>query len=470
MTTAYPRDRPPAPRTARSPWSLGGPSPAARLPLVGRPGRRARRLRAAGRAGAIGRRLGGRRLGVRPRAGVDRPPLRRPWQLCAGRGRELAPLHRRRPALPARRRAHRTGVGPRGGRGRCAPAAPWRLDLSGRARGGRAGRGRRRHRRDGSRGGPRARPARGPRPGRRRAGSHRLARALVAVQRGEQGRDVALRGHVLAAHARRAARGVRLAFGRRHPAAALDRGARGNGRRAVARHAADGDHDLGDELRADVRPRGGHRLCALRRGPLPGGSAGGASPARRGRRDDGQRRQGRAGQRPGSAGLRVGGDAGAEPAIPHERARDPARRRVRARCLADAAAGGARAAGYAHRQLRPAVGRSGAAPQPGLRSLGASDLAPPGVARHAWRRLSLVHSGAAGTRAAHGDAHHRGAARRRQRASRLRADAAGIRRGRAGGAAGRDAAAYRSPRRGHASDQRRESWPCGRRSAAGSWR
>ena len=203
--------RPPAPRTARSPWSLGGPSPAARLPLVGRPGRCARRPRAAGRAGAIGRRLGGRRLGVRSRAGVDRPPLRRPWQLCAGRGRKLAPLHRRRPALPARRRAQRTGVGPRGGRRRCAPAAPWRLHLSGRARGRGAGRGRRRHGRDGPRGGPRARPARGPRPGRRRAGSHRLAGALVAVQRREQGRDAALRGHVLAAHARRAPRRVRLA-------------------------------------------------------------------------------------------------------------------------------------------------------------------------------------------------------------------------------------------------------------------
>ena len=192
--------------------------------------------RAAGRAGAVGRRLGGRRLGVRSRAGVDRPPFRRPWQLCAGRGRKLAPLHRRRPALPARRRAQRTGVGPRGGRRRCAPAAPWRLHLSGRARGRRAGRGRRRHGRDGPRGGPRARRARGPRPGRRRAVNHRLAGALVAVQRREQGRDAALRGHVLAAHARRAPRRVRLAAGRRHPAAALDRGARGNGRRAVARH------------------------------------------------------------------------------------------------------------------------------------------------------------------------------------------------------------------------------------------
>ena len=50
--------------------------------------------------------------------------------------------------------------------------------------------------------------------------------------------------------------------------------------------------------------------------------------------------------------------------------------------------------------------RSGAAPQQGLRSLGAPDLAPPGVARQP-RGAVAGRACAAGARAAHGDAHHR---------------------------------------------------------------
>jgi hypothetical protein len=42
------------------------------------------------------------------------------------------------------------------------------------------------------------------------------------------------------------------------------------------------DHDLGDELRPDVRARGGHRLCAVHRGAVPGGASRRAHPVRRG--------------------------------------------------------------------------------------------------------------------------------------------------------------------------------------------
>ena len=80
-------------------------------------------------------------------------------------------------------------------------------------------------------------------------------------------------------------------------------GARRRRRRALDRQPAHRDHDLGDELRPDVRARGGHRLCAVRRRALPGGASRGAAPARRGRRDDGQRRQGGGRQRSGRTGI-----------------------------------------------------------------------------------------------------------------------------------------------------------------------
>ena len=79
------------------------------------------------------------------------------------------------------------------------------------------------------------------------------------------------------------------------------------------------DLDLGDELRADVRARAGHRLRAVRRRALPRRPLRPAPrPGRRGRRDDGHRRQGGPLLRPDRAGLAVGGDAGAEPRLPLE--------------------------------------------------------------------------------------------------------------------------------------------------------
>ena len=76
----------------------------------------------------------------------------------------------------------------------------------------------------------------------------------------------------------------------------------------------------------------------------------------------------------------------AEPAVPHERARDPARRRVRARCVADPSAGAAGAPRPAHRPLRAALGGCRAAPQRGVRALGTADLAPPGRDRRTRAR------------------------------------------------------------------------------------
>ena len=155
--------------------------------------------------------------------------------------------------------------------------------------------------------------------------------------------------------------------------------------------------------------------AALRAGPA----------ARRRRRDDGQRRPGRAGERPGGPGLAVGGDAGSEPAVPHQRARDPARSGLRARGLADAAAGGPGAARLAHRSLRAAVGGSGAPSQRDVRALGTPDLAPPGGGRPAGGRgavaLALpalgLHTAMPATGVLPGDAGARVGAERLQRPS-----------------------------------------------------
>ena len=70
-------------RPARSSRPLGRrPSPQGRAGL-GRHRRLSGRARPARRAGALGRRLAGRQLGVRAGPPADRPALRRPGQLCA---------------------------------------------------------------------------------------------------------------------------------------------------------------------------------------------------------------------------------------------------------------------------------------------------------------------------------------------------------------------------------------------------
>ena len=77
------------------------------------------------------------------------------------------------------------------------------------------------------------------------------------------------RAVLLAGHAGDPGARVRLA-GRRRPAADAHHRRPGRLRRgALPRHAAAGHLDLGDELRADVRARAGHRLRALHRRPLP---------------------------------------------------------------------------------------------------------------------------------------------------------------------------------------------------------
>ena len=117
----------------------------------------------------------------------------------------------------------------------------------------------------------------------------------------------------------------------------------------------------------------------------------------------------------------------AESAVPHERARDPARRGVRARGVADPPAGAAGAPRHAHRPLRAALGGCRAAPQRGVRALGTADLAPPGRDRRT-RARGARRARRRGARPAHGDADDRRPARRRERARRLRAPPAGLRR------------------------------------------
>ena len=385
---------------------------------------------------------------------ADRPALRRAGQLCAGRGRQLADARRREPGLPRDDRPGGRPAAARPGRRSGAVAPAHRsAERASRRRVRRCGR---RHGRHGAR---RGSPSRSPRGG-RRAGSRgiadRVRRPVVGVQRGEQGRDAALGGDVLAGHLGRARRRLRLARRGRDPAAARDPRARRHRRRALDRSASHRHHDLGDELRADVRARGGDRLRALRRGSLPGRAARGPAPGRRGRRDDGQRRQGGARQRRRRAGLAGRRHDRAEPAVPHERARDPARRGLRARCFADPAAGTAGAPRPSHRPLRAALGGRCAAPQRGVCALGPPDLAPADRDRRAGARGARP-ARRDRARPAHGHADDRRPALRRERASRLRAASGrvrsrGARRAPGGGAEERVPAGARraraQPRRG----------------------
>ena len=89
----------------------------------------------------------------------------------------------------------------------------------------------------------------------------------------------------------------------------------------------------------------------------------------------------------------------------------------------------------ANRPPRPAVGGRGAAPQRTLRPLGTTGLATPPAPRRA-RRGAARGTGAPGPGAAHGDAHHRRAARARERPRRPGAHSARLRARRSLGAAG----------------------------------
>ena len=150
-----------------------------------------------------------------------------------------------------------------------AVASARRVDRAERASGDRARWCGRRHSRDGARRESPPRSASGECRTGNRGIAHRLRGPVVGVQRGEQGCDAALRGDVLAGDAGSARHRLRLARRGRDPVGACDPGAGRHRRRALDRSAVHRHHDLGDELRADVRARGGNRLRALRRGSLP---------------------------------------------------------------------------------------------------------------------------------------------------------------------------------------------------------
>ncbi len=128
---------------------------------------------------------------------------------------------------------------------------------------------------------------------RRRSQPHRRPRDVVGLQRSQPQRDAEVGADLLAGDAGDPRPRLRLP-GRRRPAAdADDRRTRRLRRRPLPRNQAGADLDLGDELRADVRPGAGHRLRPLHRHALPRRSLRPAARARRGsRRDDGHRRQG----------------------------------------------------------------------------------------------------------------------------------------------------------------------------------
>ncbi len=154
-------------------------------------------------------------------------------------------------------------------------------------------------------------------------------------------------------------------------------------------------------------------------------------PGRRGRRDDGHRRQGRAVQRPDRADLALGGDARAEPGLPVDGARDHVRGDLRARRVADAAAGRAR-------QARPEGRRSSACP--GCTPASTARPASRRWGERLWRRPLLYGdagpagagaAGAADPAARHGHAVDQGRPPGRLLARRLRADPAAFGAGRA---------------------------------------
>ena len=147
-------------------------------------------------------------------------------------------------------------------------------------------------------------------------------------------------------------------------------------RRPIRRHL-----DLGRQLRAHVRARGGDRLRAVRGRPLPGLDARGAGSRRGGDRDHGHGRQGGAAERRDRRRVAARAAPDPEPALPDDGDRDGARRPVRPRRLADPAAGGACEARRPRRSGGVAMEGRRRASQRALRPMGGARLAPPAAHR-----------------------------------------------------------------------------------------
>ena len=206
---------------------------------------------------------------------------------------------------------------------------------------------------------------------------------VVGLQRRQPHGDDEVRGDLLAGHARDPAARVRVAGRRRAAADADDDRARFRGRDALPGDAGHADLDLGDELRADVRARAGDRLRAVRRAPLPGRVLRPrAVRDRRDRGDDGHRRQGRPVLGDHRADLADRGDARALAGVPLDEPRDHARRDLRARRDAHAAARRAREARPEGGQARAPVGALRRAPLAAIRAMGRAAVAPADPLRH----------------------------------------------------------------------------------------
>ncbi len=196
-------------------------------------------------------------------------------------------------------------------------AAAGPLDLARRPHGRDPGRRGRRSERDGRRRRPpQDQACRRRRPWGCRQRDRRLG-DVVGLQPGEPRSDAQVRVHLLAGDDGDPGARLRLAGGRGPAADADHRRADRLRRPALPRNAGLADLDLGDELRADVRARAGHRLRPVHRRSLPGRPLRPeAQPRRGGGDDDGYGRQGRALLGTDRAGLALGGDAGAEPRLP----------------------------------------------------------------------------------------------------------------------------------------------------------
>ena len=167
---------------------------------------------------------------------------------------------------------------------------------------------------------PQVRGLRRGRP-RNRSRSDRRPRDVVGLQRSQPRRDAEVGADLLAGDVGDPRPRLRLPRRRRAAADADDRRPDLLRRRPLPRHQALADLDLGDELRSDVRPGTGHRLCPVRRHALPRRPLRSAPRSRGGSRsDDGHCRQGRPLLRPDGHGLPGGGAAGSEPGLSLSRA------------------------------------------------------------------------------------------------------------------------------------------------------
>ena len=291
------------------------------------------------------------------------------------------------------------------------------VDLPRRAHRRHPGRRRAERQRDGARG---RRPQADAHRRRRGAGLRdRRVGDVVGLQRGQPLGDAQERSHLLARDDDHPRPRVRIARRGRPAADADDPRAGGLRRLAVLDDADPRRLDLGDELRADVRPRAGHRLRAVHGDALPRRVLRQrAVGRRRRRRDDGHRRQGGAVLRRDRADLADRGDARSEPRVSVDGAGHHALGRLHPRRDAHAAARGPRQARRPRRQGRAALGTLGRAPLQALRRLGRAAVAPAAGLRR-LRDRPPARSGGTGPRVAHRDALDQGRPRWRQLAHRL---------------------------------------------------